>query len=454
MALKVKRAVDPAVAKKLEARRLAVRTITEKNAKNALSGAELRRLEDYLRSPVSVGFWRLTVKRRFDGKLLSYLAPFYGVTTDIEEAIRGEADGESPAELKKISTCMKAITAGTLYHQHGAADEQALLNHGHTGKEPFDPEQVAQQFPETVELFRDRIYFPDYLANVTAERPYRLKSGYVLIHGPWNSDHVTFVSDKQEPLTDLGAFLSSAELGDCEVEKIFSPEDELFAPYFLFLQITFDDLIKDARIKSGLKIAFDYFVKNDFTHCISSLGLLAEDYLTQVYEYYFRMPGGKGSTLGQLYEQIHSKLRELTQPPSPKLGDADAVYKAISTLKTLREAADNAYSSHLESVLRDVISLVKADRKCYTSKIDGISKPGRKSSLFPPMLNDDLLELIRYRNAASHKSRVPLGSFEALRTLYCLTTFVLWWHDARSQTDWSLNREEILNLTIAKASTT
>jgi hypothetical protein len=58
----------------------------------------------------------------------------------------------------------------------------------------------------------------------------------------------------------------------------------------------------------------------------------------------------------------------------------------------------------------------------------------------PMRIRDNLNEVIRNRNAASHKTRVPLGNFEALRTLFCLTSFLIWWRHEKSTIDWSQDK--------------
>jgi len=432
-------------------RREAQRIFREKHARNAIKPGELAEIEAYLRSPVSTGFWRLTVKKKFDGPFFSYLAGVFGVSPqELHDESRRSSDDRA-AELKKLSTVMRAVTAGILFEDRAADLNRAVLEHGMGKDIPYSPEVISRDFAPVLNAFRQFVYHPDFLPTISQGRAYRVKSGVLLLDGSWSDVQPSLVATQKKPLEDMAAFIVAAQLGKPELERIFSPEDELFRPYFKLLYIGYDDIIKDSRIKSGLKTAFDYFTTSDFTHCISSLGLIAEDFLTQVFEYYFRMPCGKGHTLGQIYELINNKLREFTQPMPPGLGDMDAIYRTVNELEQHRGAPDNGYEKKVEAALRDVISLIKADRRYFGFRIDQATKGGRRASLFPSMLNEDLGELIRYRNAASHKSRVPLGSFEALRTLYCLVTFVVWWHETRMATDWQLPRDEILRTASAAA---
>ena len=97
-----------------------------------------------------------------------------------------------------------------------------------------------------------------------------------------------------------------------------------------------------------------------------------------------------------------------------------------------------------------MLNLVKSDRRYFLEKIESSTKAAKRISIFPDLLHENLMELIRNRNAASHKTRIPLGRFEALRTLYCLSAFALWWKEEKEGTDWSLDSLEILKAAVAK----
>jgi hypothetical protein len=430
----------------------------KKSANDKLQPGELLAIQKYLEAPVGSGFWRLTAKRRFDGAYLRYLADKNGIALDefeLKEAEQppvGTDEEKKRKELEKLSTFFSAITVGMLAKQKVPDLEIAAMEHGVRASD-WAPEDILQQFSDLVSLLEQRIYHANFLPMLSVASPFRLASGYAVLLDGWLVPEVVFASTTREPLNDLSAILDAAELvADSRVERIFSPEEELFQPYFQFLQISYDEIIKDPRIKAGLETASDHFTKGEFTHCISSLGLVAEDYLTQVYEFYLRQSCAKGSTLGQIYDQLHSGIRDVVAPPPAELADLDPIFKLIKTLSATKSESADTYSKKIESTLREILTAMKQDRQFYLGKINAATKPNRRVSVFPHSVHESLMELIRNRNAASHKTRIPLGSFEALRTLHCLVAFVQWWHSARSTTDWAQTREQLLRDAVTQAS--
>ena len=67
------------------------------------------------------------------------------------------------------------------------------------------------------------------------------------------------------------------------------------------------------------------------------------------------------------------------------------------------------------------------------------------TGFFPENLN----ELLKWRNAASHNSRVPLGAHEADRTLYCLVSVITWWQQQLAKVDWTKSKIEVVDLQAA-----
>jgi hypothetical protein len=428
--------------------------VKQKRERNRLKESEITEIERYIANPVEVGYWRLSMTRPPMGKLLSYFAtsndvPITEIAPRTLAAPKRLNEDAKVITLRRITTIFRALTAALVFKKHGEVSGRLLQEHGFDEEKLYDGSSVLTQMPEAVRLFEEDLYFPDYLPTVTPGQIIRLKRGYVVLVGGWGDVKAMFVSTDREPLDDLAKVLSAVEvISAFSVERIFSPEEELFEPYFSLLQTVYDEVVKDSKIKPGLQSAFDYYQKEDFVHCISSLGLVAEAYLTQVFEYYLRIACSKHFTLGQIYDNLHSHIREITAPPTAELKDLDPLYAAVKELIAL-SWNDEEYKKKSERLIRDVLNISKSDRKYYFQKIESISRPLRRISVFPGHIQENLQELMLNRNAAAHKTRIPIGSFEALRTLYCLTTFVLWWNATRAITDWAKPRVEILSDAVA-----
>ena len=78
------------------------------------------------------------------------------------------------------------------------------------------------------------------------------------------------------------------------------------------------------------------------------------------------------------------------------------------------------------------------------SKIRDIQKPKSDISIFNKQLRDNISEVIKNRNATSHRSRIPIGNYEALRSVYGCITLILWWTKQKETIDWTEEPNEIL----------
>ena len=94
---------------------------------------------------------------------------------------------------------------------------------------------------------------------------------------------------------------------------VFSPEEEVFEPYFPIVKLAYEAIDQDGRLRSHYVRAFEEYESNRYESCVNVLGLIAEDYLTQAYETLFRDVAPKGKTLGQLYDALHSEKKRFTR---------------------------------------------------------------------------------------------------------------------------------------------
>jgi hypothetical protein len=128
-----------------------------------------------------------------------------------------------------------------------------------------------------------------------------------------------------------------------------------------------------------------------------------------------------------------------------KKRDINQIFTEINTL------ISKVGTSGTESVEKDTLELIRKmtqtikDQNLNTEEM--IKKAFHKEinlSVFPTKIQSNFNELLRYRNATSHKSRIPIGSYEAIRSIYCAITMLLWWNEERSMICWTDSKEEII----------
>lgn len=257
------------------------------------------------------------------------------------------------------------------------------------------------------------------------------------------------ISLDRTALEDFCTFLAQCDLIETlTFERVFAPEEELLGPYFTYLKLAFDLVIDDQRIKSQFKQAFDYYVEEDFKHCISSLGLIAEDYVAQIYATFVREPSPLELTLGQLYDQLHIRIREVFDGEKDEVASVDAVFAVAKALGDDKKSVDGAA---IGEALRLLAKVIKQDRRIVDERFGKLKGNLRSVSVFPKRVRDHIDELIRNRNAASHKTRVPIGNYEAQKTLLGVVALIRWWKDCKSALAWNEPRDDVLRQAVARA---
>lgn len=72
--------------------------------------------------------------------------------------------------------------------------------------------------------------------------------------------------------------------------------------------------------------------------------------------------------------------------------------------------------------------------------------------MFPGNVADNFEELVEYCRDDADKHRVPIESHEALRTMVCLITLILWWEAESARIDWKRDAPAILKGVVHRSS--
>lgn len=315
--------------------------------------------------------------------------------------------------------------------------------------------QLKREFSEAYRFFESNLYFEGFHPQITQDKLFRIKEGaFISRESPSKAARILLVSTSRAALETIAQFLKLAgKISDYSLYPVFSPEEVVFEPYFTFLRASFPQVVSDQHASGLFERAFNEYSDENYSNCVSTIGLIAEDYLTQIYETFFRDVSPKGLTLGQTYDQIHSSIQKLFQPEPKKLSDITPVYNEIKQRLTEADVDPNALlNKETLKLIRTVLNMVREDREYFQDRIQNINKRSETISVFPKYLRDNLNELIRHRNAAAHKTRVPIGPYEALRTVYCLISLYLWWDAEKKAIDWKEDAVTILKKSIERNS--
>lgn len=305
----------------------------------------------------------------------------------------------------------------------------------------FDLKSIESKFDEALEIFNKEIYFDKFTCQVKPQEPLKSKTSlcYVL-EGPKDSKIISIASTSKEDIEKLAKFYSKLGIiKEISIKRVFSPDDRLFKPYFRMLSSVFHNVVTETSVSKRFREALNYYRDDDFQHCISTLGLIAESYLQQIYSTLIRDELPNGLTLGQTLDALHKKIEEIVNPNSNQSRSLENLSSMIKNIEDKKEIKD------LKSILLEIHRLIEDDRKFFTKKINDRNNSNKTASPFPKKILINVNELLKWRNSAAHNSRIALGNHEADRTIFCLVRLINWWNVTSNGIDWNKNKADIIS---------
>ena len=422
------------------------------------SSEQAKPLLDYLLSPYAHGYWELKGKWRKDSSYAKLVLDELGIA----DVFAAEGEGKEVDALKKLSEERRdhLLSVTSRVSSVNALFQYIVLNE--LGRElpklrdpdewvkEIDHEKIKKRYKNAYEIFSNHIFHDSYRHTIFVKKIFSIQSGLVVcMEGPSSNGNINYVSNSKASLEKLREFYS--DLGiiiDSTLVRVFAPDEALMKPYFSMVSGILPHVINDSFQNSAFSQALDYYEDDDYQHCISTLGLIAEDYMQRIFTSLLREPVPGSLTIGQIFDLIIRRIDAIFSPAKPVLRSADRAFESIKGIN-----AESGILS-LQPVLRELVNIIQDDRAFNAKKMEEASKIKSRRTPFPSHINDNINELLKWRNAASHKSRVPLGAHEADRTLYCLVTIVTWWQSQTLNMDWSKSRTEILEILVDAAKAT
>ncbi|HEX8502802.1 MAG TPA: hypothetical protein VF659_19620 [Pyrinomonadaceae bacterium] len=431
-----------------------------KRQNDLLRTEEVDTVLEYLKNPIKTGVWALTANWLTDAGISQYIWQEFsqklerqatGVILNHEEGKTTKLTLETLNDIKvdifhrvsfilRLFAYLKAIedTPGEEV-EIDKASVKTIVN-------SLDLDKLQRTFSDAFSHFKDHIYFENFKPVMKTGIPFLSKNGFMFsLTTPKINEQITYHSLHPKGLEDFAALLIKlGKISDSEVMPTFSPEEQVLAPYFFFARLAYSKIINDDRLHPLFTKSFTEYEANRYESTISTLGLIGEDFLTQIYETLFRESVPKGQTMGQLYDLIQSKTAKLFQKAPPQPPDIDSMYKAVNEQIGRVESDPPPSTVDTLKLLRQAITLIKEERAYNREIAKEHQKHTSAISIFPSRIRENINDLIRFRNAASHKSRVPLSDYEALRTLHCLISLIVWWHSEIRAVNWDDNSVTII----------
>lgn len=425
---------------------------------NRLEKEHVQPIVRYLLAPYEHGFWELRAKWNTNSELSNYIINKVGIlsaidfdsadSTFISAATARKMSPQQRAELIWITNRLNGVSALFTVAANKGNEEFSIKEAEFTRWiEKIDVEELKEKFPDAWKIFTEEIYLATNKFGIPQEKPYPIKSGLlVFLDSPRESGKIHVIAMTQGEVLAIRNFYSSLGLLiDPVIHRVFSPEEALFRPYFPLVSSVLTHLIRDDQISKVFSLSLAYYEDSDFQHCISSLGLIAEDLLHRIYTSILREPLPAGLTLGQTLERLLRRIDELRPNPKKTPRDLDYLHEKVNRIN------DSKGIDPIKSVIRELISAIQEDRAYYEKRVGEVARMEFKRSIFPPKISSNLNEMLKWRNAASHNSRIPLGAHEADRMLFCLVALIAWWQEHLATVDWTKTRLEVVDFLLSLA---
>jgi hypothetical protein len=433
--------------------------------KLSFSSQDLEKINNYLENPTREGIWVLRFSNNgkgFPEEFNSIIAKAHAKKDGgyYSHRLRRSVVGTSGWSLTFLLSIFDELANGrkkVTRNSRGvyAAEENVLDTLSDKDKENLN--SLKLRYKNSFDFFKKNVisgkYYSDY-------RLSKIKKGIFLSvdKGEDENDEysglqfkkysyiVSLDSEVLECISDF--FLSLGTIRDSKLYPVYSPEKEVFLPYFDLFNRSFRFLIDDEGANRLFSRAIEEYDDDNYSHAIGTIGLIAEDVLMQIYETFFRDVCPRSLGLGDLYKLIHRKIKDRNSPEIFPISKTNELYAKI------KEKSDKTSleSSDVINVIRELLSCSHEKDLFLDRKIEFYQSGKQELSIFDRQLKQNIRELTTNRNAASHKTGVPIGKYEALRTIYCCFTLIQWWTREKNKINWKETSEEILNSTILRNS--
>lgn len=424
---------------------------------------EIENIVNYLHNPTKVGIWSLKAKWNPENSIIKY------IESEINEYISKnekltiifgkreiELDLKNPEILKQIKENLKRFSfilrLFTYFHKLKLSkDEQSseFLRSDFDQDdilifEMLDMEKIEEKYKDAYNLFKDDLYCDEMVPKIVSNVIFKFNKGHIIL--TYLSESISIISINHDSIKIVNDFLGYLNLiEEIRIEAYFSPEEVVFDQYITYLKSVRSKIIEYPVFNRLLADGISEFFKDNFSGCIGTIGIMAEDLFTQIYETLYREEAPKSLSMGQMYDQIQREIQKrLSAERIDPMIEGNILFKETNKILDKIKSQDMNVQKETLELIRKVLQNIKEQNEFTRDLIKKKTSTDGAISLFPKKIQSNLNELIKYRNAISHKSRIPIGKYEATRTVFCVMTLLLWWNNERKLIDWEESEEGII----------
>lgn len=431
-----------------------------------LKDDEVDRILSYLKNPVASGVWQLTSLWNSDEEesIGSYLRNSYERRLESTSSKRSSSAAEQYKE--QLSASLNKITHYFSLFSYIYFNEEKNTNNPYAELaisnirgdyigffKNLDYKDIKTKYPEAYNIFSTQIVYDGFISTVKKGKKIKTKTDCVFLSEK-KGEKITFTSLNKDALTIIENFFSSLKLiSQSKIKRLFSPSDLVFAPYIEYLNEVYKKAIDYPDYQKSFSIAISEYQNDNYSHCINTIGILTEHILTQIFESIFRQETEERLSLGDLFQKIQQNVEEHVKPKKiyPSTNLSTLFTELNSTHGKIGTIPDEEIQKEFIETFRKYMQFQKEQLHGIKETIDQSLKTKFSLSIFPKERLTNIHELKRYRNEISHKSRMPINEYEAIRCVYSCFALYSWWREMTDVIDWSKPIDEIINFLVQES---
>lgn len=417
---------------------------------------QLEKIYNYLENPTHHGIWK------FEGTWIKE-----GIFQDLDQqlTLKIEKSKENTPKLRRLKKELPRIRERinkfsfifslftSLMFLEG--DETEEDEYYQLIFDELDLPTIKEKYLEAYNFFKEEIYLNNSNIRIRSNNLTKIKNSFFMLletekdrisersyqrrFGKSPPEKIfTFVSLEKEGLEKICTFFDKIKkIRNFSIKPRYSPEEAVFLPYIYLLEASYLSFIENDTSKKLIKKAISNYNNGDYSDCVGSIGLVAEEYLSQIYETLFRNTAPK-IPLGAFYDNLHKKIRD-------KIYEKQIIPSKDNLIRKIDANSGRIIDqSNLRSLLKMVVKLMEDKDSYLLNELKEKQNISYEKSIFPRDLRENLKELLFYRNAVSHRSNINLGQENALKAVYSCISLIRWWQKEYDLINWSQGEKEII----------
>lgn len=436
------------------------------SAKEFVPGSdELSRIALYIKNPTHEGIWKLGVNLLKKSEVVADIRSLLGSENKKDMSVRryGFDRLSHLPEIPLLLAFLKLLVENEKKKSRKAVDYydfefSEFYKKIESGNHKQSFENFKNKYSALIKFFESNLFLKEMSTNIASDAALIIKGGSYFFEYEDEDERpvggvpyeCVFASVNKELLIRLKTFLELSKItSSVKFVHIFSPEGEVFASYINLLNYSYKYLFLDDSVSGVIDKAISEYEDEKHDTAVSKVGMGAEEILVEIYENYFRQPAPQKYALKQIYTLIHVNLRDYLRP-SMSYPETKGIDSEIGELAAKKEG--DISKKNLIMIMQHGFKITKDLGKYFETKVKRLENSDFQDSVFPRWLRNNIEELIENRNKASHKSRISADNYEAMRTIYCYITLVMWWREDKEKIDPDQDQGEIIMESVSRNS--